>query len=238
MKNLSQVLLILIFSSFFGCTASEINKILQGAGSAALTNEEVGQGLKEALIKGISEGAEEASSQDGFFKNELIRIALPEEFRQVENTMRQFGLGAQVDRVLLAINRGAENAAGEAKPIFIQAIRQLTIQDAFAILRGGDNAATNYLQKTTSEELTALFQPKIQESLDQVGALRHYKELVSTYNAIPGTKNLNPDLNAYVTEKALDGLFLLIAEEEKRIRENPLERTTALMRRVFAAQDL
>lgn len=238
MKNLSQVLLILIFSSFFGCTASEINKILQGAGSAALTNEEVGQGLKEALIKGISEGAEEASSQDGFFKNELIRIALPEEFRQVENTMRQFGLGAQVDRVLLAINRGAENAAGEAKPIFIQAIRQLTIQDAFAILRGGDNAATNYLQKATSEELTALFQPKIQESLDQVGALRHYKELVSTYNAIPGTKNLNPDLNAYVTEKALDGLFLLIAEEEKRIRENPLERTTALMRRVFAAQDL
>src|SRR5690606_37382448 len=226
MKNLSQVLLILIFSSFFGCTASEINKILQGAGSAALTNEEVGQGLKEALIKGISEGAEEASSQDGFFKNELIRIALPEEFRQVENTMRQFGLGAQVDRVLLAINRGAENAAGEAKPIFIQAIRQLTIQDAFAILRGGDNAATNYLQKTTSEELTALYQPKIQESLDQVGALRHYKELVSTYNAIPGTKNLNPDLNAYVTEKALDGLFLLIAEEEKRIRENPLERTT------------
>lgn len=238
MKNLSQVLLILIFSSFFGCTASEINKILQGAGSAALTNEEVGQGLKEALIKGVSEGAEEASSQDGFFKNELIRIALPEEFRQVENTMRQFGLGAQVDRVLLAINRGAENAAAEAKPIFIQAIRQLTIQDAFAILRGGDNAATNYLQKTTSEELTRLFQPKIQESLDQVGALRHYKELVGTYNALPGTKNLNPDLNAYVTEKALDGLFLLIGEEEKRIRENPLERTTALMRRVFAAQDL
>jgi|SRR5690606_13417931 len=238
MKNLNRIFFTILFMVFMGCTTSEINKILQGVGGAALTDEEVGKGLKEALIKGISQGAENASREDGFFRNEMIRIALPEEFRKVESRMRQFGLGAEVDRVLLAINRGAENAAGEAKPIFIDAIRKMTIQDAFSILKGADDAATNYLQKSTSEQLTKLFQPKVQESLDQVGALRHYKDLVNAYNAIPTTKKLNPDLNAYVTEKALDGLFQLIAEEEKNIRENPLERTTALMKRVFAVQDL
>ncbi len=238
MKNLHHFSLIFIFILLMGCTATDINKILQGASEATLTNEDVGNALKEALVKGISGGADDASREDGFFKNELIRIALPEEFRQVEGTMRKLGLGAEVDKVLLAINRGAENAATEAKPIFINAIRQLTIQDAFSILKGQPDAATTYLRTTTSDQLTTLFQPKVQESLNQVGATRYYTDLVKAYNAIPTTKKLNPDLNAYVTEKALDGLFLLIAEEEKNIRENPLERTTALMKRVFAAQDL
>lgn len=229
--------LFLLFLLFAGCTASEINKIIEGATGAALTDEDVGNGLKEALIKGISVGAESASKPDGFFKNEMIRIALPEEFRRVEATMRKMGLGAEVDKVLLTINRGAENAAGEAKPIFIDAIRKMSIQDAFSILKGDQNAATAYLKKNTSDQLTSLFKPRIQESLNKVGATRYYSDLVSTYNALPTTKNINPDLNAYVTERALEGLFKLIEEEEKQIRENPLERTSALMRRVFAVQD-
>src|SRR5690554_1913074 len=237
MKNLNILALAGIFILLIGCTTTDLNKVLQGASNAVLSNEDVANGLKEALVKGISVGAETASKEDGFFRNELIRIALPEEFRKVEGTMRKLGLGSEVDKVLLAINRGAENAAKEAKPIFMNAIKQLTIQDAFAILKGEDDAATQFLRRTTSEQLTSLFRPKVQESLNQVGATRYYADLVKAYNAIPSTKNINPDLNAYVTEKALDGLFTLIAHEEKNIRENPLERTTMLMRRVFAAQD-
>lgn len=237
MKKSNTFSLVLIFILLMGCTATDLNRVLQGASNAVLSNEDVANGLKDALVKGISVGAESASQEGGFFKNELIRIALPEEFRKVEGTMRKLGLGAEVDKVLLAINRGAENAAKEAKPIFIGAIKQLTIQDAFSILKGEQDAATQFLRRTTSDQLTTLFQPRIQESLNQVGATRYYTDLVKAYNAIPSTTNLNPDLNAYVTEKALDGLFRLIAEEEKNIRENPLERTTTLMKRVFAAQD-
>lgn len=222
-----------------GCSSSDINRLLQAAGgSAPLTQQEVSQGLKEALIQGISKGADKASETDGFFRNDMIRILLPEDARRVENTLRQMGLGSEVDRALLAINRGAENAAKEAKPIFINAIRHLTIQDAFNLLQGNQDAATSFLRRTTESQLIELFQPRIEESLNQVGATRFYGDIANTYNAIPLTnRRIDPDLNAYVTEKAIDGLFLLIAEEEKSIRENPLERTSALMRRVFAAQD-
>lgn len=203
-----------------------------------MTQTEVSQGLKEALIQGISKGADQASATDGFFKNELIKILLPEDARRVENTLRQIGLGAEVDRALLTINRGAEKAAMEAKPIFISAIRQLTIQDAFNILKGEPDAATQFLRRTTESQLISLFQPRIQESLDEVGATRYYGDIANAYNAIPLTnRKIDPDLNAYVTQRAIDGLFLLVAQEEKNIRENPMERTTALMKRVFAAQD-
>jgi len=139
---------------------------------------------------------------------------------------------------MLAINRGAEKAAQEAKPIFISAIRQMTIQDAFQILKGDPNAATDYLRRTTESQLVALFQPRIQESLNEVGATKYYGDLANAYNNIPlTTRKIDPDLNAYVTNRAIDGLFTLIAEEEKNIRENPMQRTSALMRRVFAAQD-
>lgn len=236
----------LYYSSFFlcclfllSCSSADINRILQAAGgSAPLTQEEVSQGLKEALIQGISKGADQASETDGFFGNDMIRILLPEDARRVENTLRQIGLGSEVDRALLAINRGAESAAKEAKPIFINAIRQLTIQDAFNLLQGDQDAATTFLRRTTEDQLIALFQPKIEESLNQVGATRFYGDIANTYNAIPLTnRSIDPDLNAYVTDRAIDGLFKLIEEEEKNIRENPLQRTSALMRRVFAAQD-
>lgn len=232
----STVVLLLLFIS---CSSADINRLLQSAGGQApLTQTEVSQGLKEALIQGIGKGADQASQTDGFFKNDLIRILLPEDARRVESTLRQVGLGAEVDRALLAINRGAERAAQEAKPIFIQAIRQMTIQDAFQLLRGEEDAATQYLRRTTENQLIELFQPRIQESLNEVGATRFYSDIANTYNSLPlVNRQIDPNLNAYVTERAIDGLFQLIAIEEKNIRENPLERTSALMRRVFAAQD-
>ncbi|MDX5477258.1 DUF4197 domain-containing protein [Fontibacter flavus] len=230
---------VFVLSVLTACSSADINKILQAAGGQGpLTQTEVSQGLKEALIQGISKGADQASATDGFFKNELIKILLPEDARRVENTLRQMGLGAEVDRALLTINRGAEKAAMEAKPIFISAIRQLTIQDAFNILKGEPDAATQFLRRTTESQLISLFQPRIQESLDEVGATRYYGDIANAYNAIPLTnRKIDPDLNAYVTQRAIDGLFLLVAQEEKNIRENPMERTTALMKRVFAAQD-
>jgi hypothetical protein len=237
MEKLFAYLCLVTGIALFGCSGADVNRFIQGASQATLSNDDVGNGLKDALVKGISVGADRAGVEDGFFRNELIRIALPPELRSLENTMRQVGLGSEVDRVLLTINRGAESAAKEAKPIFIGAIRQLTIQDAFSILRGDQDAATRFLQRTTSAQLTELFQPKVQESLNQVGATRHYADLVNAYNAIPTTRKINPDLNAYVTEMAIDGLFKLVAEEELKIRQNPAERTTAIMRRVFASVD-
>ncbi|MFC4872287.1 DUF4197 domain-containing protein [Negadavirga shengliensis] len=237
MKNLRRIWIAFLIICLQSCTSTDVNRFIKGASQATLTNEDVGNGLKDALAQGISVGADLASKEDGFFRNDLIRIALPEDIRKLEATMRQFGLGAEVDRVLLTINRGAEHAAQEAKPIFINAIRQLTIQDAFSILRGESDAATQFLKRTTSHQLTELFQPRIQQSLNQVGATKHYSDLVNAYNAIPTTRKIDPDLNSYVTEMAIDGLFKLIALEELKIRENPAERTTAIMRRVFAAQD-
>ncbi|MDN3668589.1 DUF4197 domain-containing protein [Echinicola jeungdonensis] len=238
MKNLCFLLLSATILGVFGCTSSEVSKFMKGVSEATLTDEDVSEGLKAALIKGISEGAESASKENGFYGNDLIRIGLPEEVQKVENTIRRIGFGSELDKVHLTINRGAENAALEAKPIFINAIKQLTLKDAWDILRGEDDAATQYLRKTTSGQLAQLFEPHIQESLNKVGATRYYGEIVNTYNAFPTTTNkLNPDLKGYVTERAIDGLFKLIAQEEKAIRENPAERTSAILKRVFAAQD-
>jgi hypothetical protein len=239
MMRFYQLFFVFFIVFFSACSSSDLNRILQSTGvQGLLTQQEVSSGLKEALIQGISKGADKAAQTDGFFKNDLIRILLPEDARRVESTLRQMGLGSEVDRALLAINRGAEKAAIEAKPIFVNAIRQLTIHDAFNILRGDQDAATKYLRRTTEGQLISLFQPKIQGSLNQVGATKYYGDIANAYNAIPLTnRKIDPDLNAYVTERAIDGLFLLIAEEEKNIRENPMERTSALMRRVFAAQD-
>ncbi|KEO73085.1 DUF4197 domain-containing protein [Anditalea andensis] len=237
-KSLIYFPVYILIAGLAACTGADIGGILRGAGEATLSDRDVSNGLKEALVQGISTGSEKASAEDGFFRNERIRIPLPEDLRRVESTMRQLGLGNEVDRVILTINRGAENAAREALPIFVSAIRQLTVDDAWSILRGDQDAATTYLRRTTSDQLTALFMPRVQESLEKVGATRYYSDLVRAYNALPTTsRKVDPDLNQYVTDRAIDGLFTLVAEEERNIRENPLQRTSALMRRVFAVQD-
>ena len=201
--------------------------------SGGLTQTEVANGLKEALIQGISKGSAQASQTDGFNLNRLIRIPFPPDAQRVATTLRSIGLGSQVDKFELALNRGAEDAAASAKPIFINAIRQLTFTDVFNILRGQKDAATQYLRRTTTSQLTTAFQPIVQRSLDKVGATRYYTDLSTAYNRIPTVQPVQTDLNKYATDKAIDGLFTLIAQEEANIRENPVARTTALLRRVF-----
>jgi len=202
----------------------------------SVSTEEVAQGLKEALTNGVSKGSDLVSQIDGYFKNPEIKIPFPPEVKQVETTLRQMGLGKEVDRFVLTLNRGAEDAAKEAKPIFVEAVKQMTIQDAWAILKGEKDAATQYLKSSTSTLLKEKFQPIIQESLNKVNATKYYADLVNTYNKIPLVQKVNPALDEYATEKAIDGLFVMIAKEEKNIRENPLSRTSELLKKVFEAQ--
>jgi hypothetical protein len=216
-------------------TIGEVNKTL-GDSSAPVTTAEVAQGLKEALIKGISTGSDLVSRVDGYFKNPVIMIPFPPEVQKVEDRLRQLGLGNEVDKFVMTLNRGAEDAAKEAKPIFIEAIRAMTIQDAWAILRGEDDAATQYLQRTTSGLLKEKFKPVIQSSLNKVNATKYYGEIVTRYNQIPFVQKVNPDLDDYATDKAIEGLFIMIAREEKNIRQNPVARTTEILKRVFGAR--
>lgn len=227
--------------SLASCTSAQLNQTLGDVnktlgGSAPLTTAEVAQGLKEALIKGISTGADHVSQLDGFFKNPEIKIPFPPEVQKVEDRLRQVGLGNEVDKFVMTLNRGAEDAAKEAKPIFIEAIRAMTIQDAWAILKGDDDAATQYLKRTTSGLLKEKFKPVIQNSLSKVNATKYYGDIVTRYNQIPFVQKVNPDLDDYATERAIEGLFVMIAKEEKNIRENPVARTTELLKRVFGTQ--
>ncbi|HEY9045770.1 MAG TPA: DUF4197 domain-containing protein [Ohtaekwangia sp.] len=215
-------------------TMSEVNKALNT--EAPLTTAEVGEGLKEALVKGISNGSDLASQLDGYFKNPRIKIPFPPDVKKVEDKLRQVGLGSEVDKFVMTLNRGAEDAAKEAKPIFINAIKQMTIQDAWGILRGSENAATEYLKRTTTAQLREKFQPVIANSLNKVNATKYYSDIVTQYNRIPLVEKVNPDLNDYATTKAMDGLFLLIADEEKKVRQDPVARTTELLKKVFGSQ--
>jgi hypothetical protein len=192
--------------------------------------------LKEALIKGISTGSDLASQMDGYFKNPEIKIPFPPEVKKVEDKLRQIGLGGEVDKFIMTLNRGAEDAAKEAKPIFISAIKSMTIQDAWGILKGEQDAATQYLKRTTSLQLKEKFKPVIQNSLNKVSATKYYGDIVNTYNKIPFTDDVNPNLDDYATDKAIEGLFTLIAKEEKNIRQDPVARTTELLKKVFGAQ--
>jgi hypothetical protein len=202
-----------------------------------LSKEEVGQGLKEALTNGASKGSDLVSQLDGYYKNDAIRIPFPPEVIQVEQKLRQVGMGSEVDKFILALNRAAEDAAKEAKPIFVSAIKQMTIQDAFAILKGEEDAATQYLNRTTSPELNARFRPIIQRSLEKVNATQYYTDLITAYNKIPLVKKVNPELDAYATEKAIAGLFVMVANEERNIRKNPGARSSALLQKVFGEQN-
>nr|WP_201977681.1 DUF4197 domain-containing protein [Hymenobacter rubidus] len=203
------------------------------AGTGGVSNTEAANGLKEALIQGISKGADQASQTDGFNLNSLIRIPFPPDAQKVATRLRAIGLGSQVDAFELSLNRGAEDAAKSAKPIFLNAIKGLTFTDVWNILSGQKDAATQYLKRTTTGQLTTAFQPIIQQSLDKVGATRYYTQLSTTYNKLPLVQPVQTDLNQYATGKAIDGLFTLIAQEEANIRQNPVARTTELLKKVF-----
>ncbi|RDV16093.1 DUF4197 domain-containing protein [Pontibacter diazotrophicus] len=241
MKKLLYTSLFALTLGASACTVADVQRtmdgVMAGTAGAPVTQNEVASGLKQALEVGIKNGSNQASQTDGYYRNPLIRIPFPEDVQRVENTLRQVGLGNEVDKFILTLNRGAEDAAKSAVPIFVSAIRQLTIADAWAILRGDKDAATQYLKRTTSQQLYNTFNPIMVTSLEKTNATRYYTDIVNQYNKIPLTQKVNPDLDDYATQKAIDGLFVMIAQEEAEIRENPVARTTELLRRVFAKEN-
>ena len=201
--------------------------------SVGLSQEEVGAGLKEALTKGIEKGVDQLSKPDGFFKDLSIKIPLPEEANKVETKLRSIGQGKKVDETIESINRAAEDATTASKDIFVEAIKGMSINDAMSILRGDENAATKFLDKSTRADLISKFEPIVKISLDKVGATKNWNTIFSTYNKLPFVEKVNPDLVEYATGKAIDGLFIQIAKEELKIRQDPAARVTDLLKKVF-----
>lgn len=202
--------------------------------SSSVTEEEAGQGIKEALSQGVTNAVLNLNKEDGFFGSEVYKMFLPEDAQKVEKTLRNLGMGAQVDKAILAINRGAEDAVGYAKPIFVDAIKQMTLKDALNIVKGPKDAATGYFKEKTKQKLIEAFLPSIKTSLDKVDATKYYADIINTYNKLPTTFNkVNPDLPSYVVGKAVDALFDQVAKEEANIRSNPLARTSDILKKVF-----
>ncbi len=229
MKRISLIVCLFVFP-FFGCDTAR--NILNSVGNGNLTNAEVVQGLKEALRVGTDSSAYHLGLLNGFYKDDMIKILMPPEAVKVENTLRDVGLGNVVDKAVLSMNRAAEDASKYVGNIFLDAIKQMTIQDAFGILSGGDFAATNFLKEKTTAHLTASFSPIIAKSLVTTDATKYWKDVFSVYNRF-SNQPVNTDLTAYVTEKALDGLFYNIGLEEQKIRTNPAARITDLLKKVF-----
>ncbi len=208
-----------------------------GGTIGSLSSSEIVSGLKEALNVGAKNASTRLSSPNGFFGNAVLKILMPPEARRVESTLRSLGFGSTVDKAILSMNRAAEDAATKAAPIFLDAVRNMTITDGLSVLRGGNGAATNFLKSRTTTALTAAFRPVIQTSLNKVGATSLWSDVFSTYNRLPTTRSkINPDLAGYVTERALGGLFTTIAEEETKIRTNPAARVSDILRKVFGAK--
>jgi Protein of unknown function (DUF4197) len=219
---------------------SQINlpNILSGKKSATgVTENEAGQGIKEALLQGVTTAVLNLNKTDGFFGSEFYKMLLPEDAKKVEKTLRNIGMGAQVDKAILSINRGAEDAVAFAKPIFIDAIKEMTLTDALNIIKGSKDAATNYFKEKTKQKLITAFTPSVKTSLDKVDATKYYSDIVTTYNKLPTTfKKVDPNLTAFVVGKAVDALFDQVAKEEANIRANPLARGSDILKKVFGGK--
>jgi hypothetical protein len=198
---------------------------------------DISAGLKEALKKGITEQVTKLTAIDGFYKNDAVKILMPEELQMVDASLRKLGLSNLADDGIKALNRAAEDAVKEATPIFVNTITNMNITDAKNILMGNENSATTYLQGSTSKDLYAKFSPVVQESIGKVGADVIWASIIKKYNTIPFISKVNPDITDYVTNKAMDGVFKMIAVEEKNIRTNLKSRTSSLLKQVFALQD-
>ena len=242
---MKKALILLVCASFFSCTTQQVQQTLGTAsevlgsdgGTAALTNGEVISGLKEALEVGTRKSVSLTSVTDGFLKNDLIRIPFPEEAIKVKNTLNDVGMSKVVDDFETTLNRAAEEASKEAVPIFVDGITSMSIQDGFAILQGGEGAATNYLKDKTTQNLIAAFSPVVERATAKVELTKAWTPVVNAYNTatlLTGGGQVDPDLNAYVTNKAIDGLFLMISKEEDKIRQDPLARTSDLLKKVFS----
>jgi hypothetical protein len=201
--------------------------------SKGITEKDAADAIKEALVNGTGESVKIVSVINGYWENPEIKIPFPPEAVEVETKLRALGFGKKIDEFNLSMNRAAEKAAVEAKPIFVAAIKGMTVKDAINIVKGENNAATVYLKNTTSPELIIKFQPIIKTSLDDVSATRYWNDIITIYNKIPFVKKMNPNLSEYVTQKAIDGLFVMIAREELKIRKDPAARTSELLKKVF-----
>jgi hypothetical protein len=227
MRKLLPVILLSVCLS----SCEVLSKLPTGAG---VTEAEAGEGIKEALSQGLVKAVLQLNKEDGFFKDALYKVLLPPDAKKIENTLRDLGMNKMVDKAILAINRAAEDAAGFAKPIFVDAIKSMTISDAIGLVRNGDTSATHFFRVKTTDKLIAAFMPVIKSSLDKVDATKYYGDIVNTYNNFPTTiKKINPDLPAFVTGRATEALFDLVAKEEVNIRQNIVARTTDLLRKVF-----
>lgn len=229
---------VVFISVFFLVSCAELQQIADAAmESQGISNADISAGLKQALTQGVQDRVTNLASENGFLNNDMVKIMLPAELQSLDNTLRSVGLGNLTDEGIKMLNRAAEDAVSEAIPVFVNAIRDLTIIDARNILMGDEIAATSYLKSKTSEELYQRFQPIIENSFAKVGAADVWSNVIQRYNKIPLTQNVNPDLTDYVTQEALKGVFVMLEVEEKQIRESIGMRKTDLMRKVFALQD-
>ena len=219
------------------CDPQVMEDVLNTVAGSTITEQDAANGLIEALVQGATNGSDVLSKVNGFLGNPQVKIPFPPEAQKIESTLRNLGMNKMCDDVINSVNHAAEDAAAQAKPILINSIRSMTIKDAMDILFGADNAATEYLKKTTTAQLTEKFKPVISSSLNNVGATKYWSDAVNYYNKIPLVDDLNPDLTAYVTQKALDGLFLMIQQEELKIRQDPKARASEIVQKVFGYYD-
>jgi hypothetical protein len=234
--KLYSLLAVLIFFTTTSCT--ELQDVVNAFPSTTGTNSlDIAGGLRQALDMGIDKQVTKLTQKDGFYKNTLVKITLPQELQKVDRTLRDIGLGNLADEGLKVLNRAAEDAVKEATPIFVNAVKEITFTDAKNILLGSDNAATLYLQNKTTQALYTKFNPVIKQSFNKVGADQIWETIITKYNSVPFVNKVNPDLTDYVTNQALKGVYTMIAVEEKNIRTKVSSRTTTLLKQVFALQD-
>ncbi len=247
MKSIKFILALMILININACAQFNLNQIQKEAntakkdlnnlsnnkGKSGLSNDDIVKGLKEALTIGSNNSAGNASKVDGYYKHPVIKIPFPKDAQVVETTARDVGMGSQVDKFVMTINRAAEDAAKSSAPIFVAAVKNMTINDGMTILKGKDDAATTYLRNSTSVELKSKFKPIIQASINKVEVTKYWKPLIDTYNKVPFVEKMNPDLNEYICNKALDGLFYLVSQEELKIRKDPVARVTDILKKVF-----
>ena len=234
--TMKKVLMLMVAVSLSGC--AELQQVMnQFPQTQGIGGVDIAGGLKEALNNGISKQVTKLTTTDGFYRNELVKILLPEELRKVDSGLRKLGLNSLADEGLKVLNRAAEDAVKQATPIFVDAVRNMSFADARGILMGSQNSATSYLQNSTSTALYGKFNPVIKNSFTKVGADKVWANIITKYNSIPLVNKVNPDLTDYVTNQAMNGVFKMVAVEEKNIRTNINARTSVLLQKVFAMQD-
>ena len=210
-------------------------QIITPASQESLDENTIIAGLKEALSQGTDNAVSSVATLNGYFGNEAIKILVPEKIRTVADTLKKFGFQKQVDDFVRSMNRAAENAAPQAKSYFVEALKEMTFEDAQKILKGNDTAATDYFREKMHDKLYAAFEPSVSASMNEVGATRAYKNMMDKYTTIPFAKAESLDLDHYVTEESLDGLFYMVGQEEKKIRTDPVARTTDILKKVFGS---